>query len=252
MYYKELLRVRSGVMVYALVIAIAAIVIMVINAGAGMSPDAATKAHTAAIPVVAIFAIAGVLAAILATVFGASLNCDGDGHMELVGTRPISRTGYALQVMLIDVAGIVLAFLLTAGAAAIVALFLAKRAVVWQFDSDFLANALRFSLFPLAWYAILQALTAGYRGRSGLAQGLIWPIAFGMGVLSLVPLPAVWHSIFAALNVVNPFAYATYQMNAQGVASEVGIKVLVDALALAVLTVIGVLAATLQWKRVEA
>lgn len=252
MYYKELLRVRAGVTAYAITIAIAAIIVAVINAGASMSPDAATKAHTAAIPVVAIFAIAAFLAAILATVFGASLNCDGDGHMELVGTRPISRAGYALQVMLVDVAGIVLAFLLTVGAAAIVALFLAKRTVVWQFDSDFLANALRFTLFPLAWYAILQALTAGHRGRGGLVQGLIWPVAFGMIVLSLVPLPAVWHAIFAALNVVNPFAYATYETNAQGVVSEVGIKVLLDALALALLTLVGAVAAALQWRRVEA
>lgn len=252
MYYKELLRVRSGVLAYAIVIAIAAFVIIVINAGAGMVPDAATKAHPAAIPVVALFAIAAFLTAILATVFGASLNCDGDGHMELVGTRPISRTGYALQVMLVDVAGMVLAFLFTAGVAAIVALFVAKRAVMWQIDSDFLVNALRFTLFPLAWYAILQALTAGQRGRAGLAQGLIWPVAFGMAILSLVPLPAVWHSIFAALNVVNPFVYATYQTNDQGVALLVGVKVLVDALALAALTVVGAVAAALQWRRVEA
>ncbi len=252
MYYKELLRVRTGVIAYAISVTITATVTIVINAFAGVSPDAATKAHPAIVPVAILFAIAGFLTAILATVFGASLNADGDGHMELVGTRPVSRSGYALQVVLIDAAGLFIAALFTAGLAAIVALFLAKRAIVWQSDPDLIANALRFMLFPLAWYGILQAVTAGYRGRAGVAQGLIWPIAIAMFALAVAPLPALWHNIFNVLNFVNPFGYAAYEVDAHGVASEIGIKIFVDALALGVLAAAGVLAATLQWKRVEA
>lgn len=252
MYYKELLRVRSGLMVYAMMIAILAIVIVVINAAAGVSPDAAAKAHPAILPAVVVFAIASFLTMFLATALGVSLNGDADGHLEIVGTRPISRAGHAGQVMLVDAAGIVSATLYTAGAAAIVALFLARHTVAWQFGSDFLANAARFMLFPLAWYAVMQAVTVRQRGHAGIAMALTFAVAFSLLVLALVPLPALWHTIFAALNVVNPFAYIQYHVNAQGVASEIGIKVLVDALALGVFALGGALLATLQWKRLEA
>jgi hypothetical protein len=252
MYYKELLSTRWALMWYAIILTVAAIGTVAINLAVGVHPDAKTLAHKPVLPVELFAGIGGVLATFLATILGSSLSSENEGHLDFVGTRPISRGRYAMQTLLVNATGIAIAELYGAFLAGIVALTLAQRAVTWQAGPDTLTNIIRFLLFPLAWYGLCQLITAGLRDRGGLVAGLMWPINIALLVFAVVPLPAIWHTVFTVLNFLNPFWYSSYQVADNGVATPSGLAVVIDVLALCAIALGGALVAMLRWRRVEA
>jgi hypothetical protein len=159
--------------------------------------------------------------------------------------------------MLIDAAAILITQLIAF--AVIVALFyvLSPPNVRPTGGPDDVLNVVRFTLFPLAWYAVIVALSARLRNRAGIVQGLIWPVALGLG--ALIALPAPWRQIFAAINFVNPILYTSYHAGSvsSGVVIDTGddkfaISAGIGTLAFLVYIAVSWFAATYQWRRLEA
>ncbi len=267
--YKEFLRVRHALMWFAIAIGVTALGIVIINAGAhsghvsvvldhGTTPDGSTVKipKVVAVPWVLCLAGAAWVAAIMSTILGSTLSQENE-HLALAWTKPRSRTAYATSLMLIDGAAILITQLIAF--AVIIALFnvLSPPSVHLSGGTDDALNVVRFALFPLAWYALIVALSARLRNRAGIVQGLIWPIAIGIG--TLIALPPPWRQIFGVINFVNPLLYTSYHAGSvsSGIVIDTGddklaISAGVGALAFLVYIAVSWFAATNQWRRLEA
>jgi hypothetical protein len=268
MYFKEFLRVRSALLWYTVTLALIAAFIVIVSLTT--KPDtnshtdvvtvkttqhghvATTTARLDELPWAALFGGAAMVAAIMATVLGSTL-AQENGHLEVAWTKPRSRTRYATTLMAVDAGAIIIAHAIAFGFIIVPILLFGKGERIVSAPSDAL-NVLRFVLFPLSWYGLIVALSASMRGRAGMVQGLIWPVALTLAVLGQVPLPDIWHRIFTALNRINPMSYVEYR----GHGSEVQIitsagfsNVALAASVLALIVVVSWFAATFQWRRLQ-
>lgn len=197
--------------------------------------------------------VASFLAAFMATVLGSALSKENE-HLELAWTKPVSRESYALAAVGTDVAGIVVSFVLAVCAmVAMMSLFGIPHLVTSGQTIKIAAISL---LFPLSWYAVLQGMTASLR-RASLILGLSWPIAFALAAVA--QLKWTLQPVLQFLDTFNPIAYFTRATAAAGnEASNSGLTLLhgssisANAVMLLVLAVIGVIAAVVQWRRLEA
>ena len=247
MYYKEYLRARRALVVFIIVAAVLLVISLVgmaLGGGVDRKPDL--------VQWLALLGAAALAASIMATVLGSALAQENDGHLELAWTKPYSRTRYAATAIAIDMAAIVLA-LLVGFAFILIHIVIGHPNEHLVAGPDAAINALRFALFPLAWYALIVGLSAGTRGRAGVVQGLIWPIALVLVVLRDAPLSAMWHGVFVALNAINPLIYASYQDHGDvAIVGASPLHVVTSTVVLAALVIAGWAAATIQWRRVEA
>jgi hypothetical protein len=184
-----------------------------------------------------------VIALIAATILGSPFAKESDGHLEIALTKPIGRASLALQTMLVDGVGVIAAFAIGIVFGLIVhAIFQSlKIRITWQ-DGASIAVAL---LGSIAWYAMLNALTASMKRAYGVVVGLAWPIA-GM-VLVLAGLPPgnavrdMLRTVFHAVSFIDPLNY----LNLAVVTPN-------QLILLAVLALVYGTLAALQWRRVEA
>jgi hypothetical protein len=190
------------------------------------------------------FTILGlVIALIAATILGAPFAKESDGHLEIALTKPIGRTSLAVQTMLVDCAGVIAAFAIGVVFGFVVhAIFQSlKIRMTWQ-DGASIAVAL---LGSIAWYAMLNALTASMKRAYGVVVGVAWPIA-GI-VLALAGLPPgnairdILRTIFHYVSFIDPLNY----LNVVAVTTN-------QLILLAVLALVYGTLAALQWRRVEA
>lgn len=220
--------------------------------GADAEPAVDTgKSGADDIPWVALLVPAGMIAAILATVLGSTLAVE-NSHLEVAWTTPRSRTQYATALMIVDAIGIVIAQLIAFAFIIVPIATLAKVSKLIGGPDDAL-NVVRFILFPLAWYGLIVAFSATMRGKAGIVQGLIWPIALGLALASAAPFPAVWHRIFAAINLINPMSYITFDEHGTQIMTGSALTNVTAAVAiLALMVVVSWFAATFQWRRLQA
>ncbi len=113
----------------------------------------------------------------------------------------------------------------------------------------------------LAWYGVVQALSASRKSKSGAVSGFVWPVAFALIAIALLtPHGSPLHEVAVALNFVNPLAYLSSASMSVGstnwnfVGSDLvlPLSILGRIIGLYVLAAVGMLAAVLQWKRLEA
>ncbi len=184
--------------------------------------------------------VAGVgmaVALIVATLLGGPLAKENDGHLALVWTRPISRLRYVLSAVGIDIAAIVLGEALAAFAFAVVVVFYSANTRIvgseysWAIPATF--------LIPIAWYALVTAVSASLRRGLAVVLGATWAVAFG--VLILARMNTGWHTL-QAFNALNPLHYL------DDAGSSGALRY---AIALAVLTVVYIGVAVIQWQRAE-
>ncbi|HME80598.1 MAG TPA: hypothetical protein VKF82_00830 [Candidatus Eremiobacteraceae bacterium] len=258
MYYKEIVTVSRALM--WLVISLAMILGAVILVSA-LSPHGHVSVQAGDTPssggptsFVALLGTAALLAGgIMATVLGVPLAKENEGHLELAWTKPYSRTQYATAIALVDSAALIISTLL--GFVTLVAILdVVHSPITWGFNTAVSVNIVRFLLFPLAWYGLLNALSASARGGARV-QGLVWLIAIVLVVLYALPLPAIWHGIMVALNVVNPLIYVQYheaEFSLMTGAGSNGLSGLTSGIALAVIAIGGWALAAAQWRRLQA
>jgi hypothetical protein len=202
-------------------------------------------------PWIVLFGAAAFFAAIVSTVLGSTLAQEND-HLEVAWTRPRSRTVYATTLMGVDALGIVAAQLIAFG-------FIMFHMAIYHNDQhivgrpDDALNALRYALFPLAWYGLIVALSAGMRGRASVVQGLIWPVALGLGGISAAPLPDVLRRVFGTINLINPMTYVGNDaQSTEMIAGSLLSSVTFAVTALALIVVASWALATYQWRRLQA
>jgi hypothetical protein len=201
--------------------------------------------------------IAGTVALIVATFLAAPFARENDGHLELALTRPASRVELALRTIGVDVLGLWIVAAMT-----IVAQILAQlmfEVPHYEF-SDVVWSLAVAAIVPIAWYSLINAATASMKRAYGAIQGVAWPVAMLLLVLSEIPyndsaLGQAAKAVFVPLAYLNPLHYAQFQSASlavngrQLVAANLGY---VNALAALILVLVYSAVAVLQWRRVEA
>jgi len=261
MYYKEFLRVRKALAIYVAIVGVLALASIalsgnadfVVETGPGgtVHGQVATPGSHVQIPLTLLFTIAGIGAAIFATIVGVSLAAENDGHLPVVFTLPVSRLEYGARVFTIDVAAILLAFAFTL-AAVLAVISTHGFARLIAVEADTWPQLLRYVLYPLAWFALAQALTASIRNKAGAYSGFAWPVAFILIALLEAPLSGAWHAVIRALNYVNPVFYGSYASGAGANADLLNLTWQVAVAGLSGIFIAGVIAALGQWRRLEA
>ncbi len=204
------------------------------------------------LPVDYLLIAASFLAAIMATVVGNALSKENE-HLELAWTKPASPERYALTAIGVDVVGILAAFALAICAMIAMASLFGIPHLVRSAQTPLVAAVAL--LFPLSWYALMQGMTASLRRGSGLILGLSWPVAFALP--ALVPLKWSLQPVLRFLDTFNPVAYFTRDAS-DGAISNTALtfihssSISTDAAMLSLLTLLGLIAAIMQWRRVEA
>ena len=243
MFYVESLRVVKGTVTCALWLAIALAINLIIAKTGHIYVDQPIQ-----FSVVVVWAFAGIIASIFASILGASLARENDGHLPVAWTKPFSRVTHALAKMAVDLGGIAFVFVLTC---AVVFIYLAaigvSRDIVVTPDSW--SQLLRFLVAPAAFYGLVQVLTSTLARQAGMVIGFTWVAAFALIVLSVVNLPPVFHAIVDFLNYANPLVYIAFNVDKNGAVVTYGTA---GAAALALIAVIGSATAIYRWQRLEA
>jgi hypothetical protein len=254
MYYPELLRVRNGLLIA--LIALASVV-----ASFALLIPPCRSCHVAVSAEAGTIAVIGWSAALLAAIFGsiyaASLACVSDGHLELAWTQPVNRTAQAIGILLIDIAGILAIFALAYGAGYLVGSLFEARWVQLSFDGASLLKTARYLAFPFAMFGLMQSISAGIKGGwYGAVIGPAWPVTMLLFGLTQLPLVAPWHALARILNIPNPMMYFPYWEFDEGIRSfhtyDFGYGLPLDTLALSAIALVGMVVATLRWRRLEA
>ncbi len=194
-----------------------------------------------------------------ATILGAPLAKENDGHLELAWTKPISRERYAMQAFGIDLAAIIIAQLCTFAVVMLGTLLFVVPRFTYPHDLGwYIALAV---LGPAAWYAALTVASTSLKRGPGLVIGLGWLFALFVpgiaGALSgAAPVNAVaagFYAIFRALSYLDPIAYLSIKAGSNSAATTLNLGTSWNTiLALVGLTVVYLALSLVQWRRVEA
>ena len=111
-----------------------------------------------------------------------------------------------------------------------------------------------------AWYGMLCAATASMRRGYGAILGFAWPVALVVALVARIDLSGsqigqIIHAIFVPLAWIDPFTYLhvkTAVMVNGSPAGSAAANFGFDIMMLAILTVVYLALAVLQWRRVEA
>jgi hypothetical protein len=255
MAYVEILRVRRVLLIYSIIVASLALVIVgsilsspehgiVINSH---RMNGAHHAGTRDIPLSWLVMLAAYVATIVGTIIGTALSCER-ANASQAWTKPVSRERFALAYMGVDAVGVLAAFAVLF-VIELVGLWLVGIGPYVGLDADvpaFLALGLGVAF---AYYGVVQALSVTI-GRSGSVAGISWPIAFALAGLASVHLPSVIHAVIVGLNFLNPIAYLTNLGSANpGTALPVALSVRIGLVWL--LAVVSCATAVVIWKRLE-
>jgi hypothetical protein len=200
-------------------------------------------------PFSAIFAVAGFVAAIFASVLGCCLASENAGHLEIAWTRPASRLAYAARLMLVDVGGILAIFAFTVLACII-------HGVAWRhampFDADAWPTLGRFIMDAMAWFALVAGLTASVANRAGAIAGFSWVGALVIGIMGHFHIAPLIDVLVRLLNFINPIVYLSFTVDTGTTGPAVAFTGPVAAIGLTTMIVLGICAALWQWQRLEA
>ena len=243
MFYVESLRAARGTITCAFWLAIALAINLIIAKAGHVNVDQPMQ-----FSLVVVWAFAGIIASIFASLLGGSLARENDGHLAVAWTKPFSRSVHALAKMAVDLGAVAVVFVLTC---AVVFIYLAAIGVIGDIvvAPDTWTQLLRFLIAPAAFYGLVQALTSTLARQAGMVIGFTWVGTFGLIVLSIVNLPAPFHAIVDFLNYANPLVYIAFDVDKSGAVVTYGTA---GAAALALIAVIGSATAIYRWQRSEA
>jgi hypothetical protein len=204
------------------------------------------------------FAIAAVVGLIIATVLGAPFARENDGHLEIAMTKPFAREPMALSMIGADLVGVLGAWVMTIVFLIVGhTIFEVPHFVFGSFDAACIALGLAACA---AWYGMLCAATASIRRGYGAILGFAWPIALVVLALSKInmsgtQLGQVVHALVTPLAFINPLTYfnlgGAVTVNGEPTGSLSTVSPY-NTTMLAILAVVYLALAVLQWRRVEA
>ncbi len=209
MVYIEFLRIRKSLLWHAGIIALIAIGVMLLGAGNGntevivngTSRSASQMVAGIPVPLSVVAGIAAFFGAIFASTCGTSFNRESMTR-DISWTKPVSRMMLALQFAIVDVGGVIVAYLVAFAAIVIVML---RYQVAPFFDDAFVVELVLGIGIGTMWYGLLQLITCMFGSGARAMAGILWPIAF-----ILIPLKQLDNGVgtFARIvDVINPLTY---------------------------------------------
>jgi ABC-type transport system involved in multi-copper enzyme maturation permease subunit len=201
-----------------------------------------------------LFAMAIPIGLFAGTLLGGPLSKENNGHLDLAWTKPVSRARYALSAMLVDLATIAVAEVVTVLALLLASLFWDAPKI--SFDAlapRYVAFAL---LVPAAWYACLTAFSASLKRGPGAVLGIGWVVAVVCPTVAATThdtptaVGRAVYAIFNTLSYADPITYLWFRNDWPS--SDSGHTLTIGLLSLAALTVVYLALAVVQWRRVEA
>lgn len=243
MFYVESLRAtRSSLVCAYWLLAALAINLFIWNAGHAKIDEPMQVSY------VVVWAFAGVVTSIYASIIGCSLARENDGHLAVAWTKPFSRTTHGLAKIAVDLAAIAFVFVLTC---AVVFVYLAAIGIIRDLvvTPDTWSLLARFAIAPAAFYGLSQALTATLARQAGAVIGFTWVGLIALIVLSMVGLPAPFHAIVDFIDYANPLVYLAFDVDKNGAVITYGTA---GTAALALIAIIGNAIAIYRWQRLEA
>jgi hypothetical protein len=150
-------------------------------------------------------------ALIFATIIGGTLSRENETP-EMIRTKPFSLELIAASYLLTGLAAILVAFVIACVLVYLVGLDLALAVGVGPVPLHFTEQSAVLLALGLGvafmWYALVQAVAAGLKGRGGTVVGLSWATFTILVALSHATfLPPAVHDLIMLLNVLNPLAY---------------------------------------------
>lgn len=145
------------------------------------------------------------IAFVVATCMAPGLSAEG-ATIAIIWTRPTRRETIAWRYVAVDVAAILIAYLVSVvvAVAFIAAIGLFDRIVA---DSQWVVSLALGVGATLMWYALVVLASARFPGRGALIAGLSWAVFLVVAGLWSAPLPPLMHLLLNTLNYVNPMAY---------------------------------------------
>jgi hypothetical protein len=205
MEYVELLRVRRSLLWHAGILIVIALAIVALGGDSSIHINGTTGttniAPGASFQISTLATIAGFFAAIYASSVGTSLNRESTTR-DISWTKPLSRTLIALRFVLIDLAGVVVAFLI---ALAVLIAVLAYLHVTPVADAQAPAKLFLGAGVGVMWYGLVQLITCGFGSGARAMAGILWPVALALEGLG--ELRGSLGAVIRALDVFNPLAY---------------------------------------------
>jgi hypothetical protein len=206
----EVLRIRSWFLWCAGIIAAIGILLMLTLSHAGVVVND-SRINGIMAPLDVLAPIAMFVTMVFATSVGLSLNRES-ATRALSWTKPLSRSAIALRIVAVDA----LALLAIDAFTWIVMLAFVAAAHGSVFVSPTTAVTVALSIGVIfMWYALLQALTAGFGAGARMIVTALWPAALILS--SLDELGGTAGRVIAVLNAVNPIAYLNGVTTSEGV-----------------------------------
>jgi hypothetical protein len=199
----EFYRVRRILIWYAAIVAAIVLLVLLFSNNPNIVIDVGEHADYGA-QLTTLLGIAMFFTAAVASWIGLSLNAE-NATREFAWTRPIARTALAARYIAIDLAALAVAYAFTVlGAWTIVAV--AAHGAVAIDPAAPVALLLSAGVVAM-WYALLQLVSAPFRGRGGSIAGVLWAASLVLISVAQVTPRGFLHAIALVLNVINPFAY---------------------------------------------
>ena len=160
------------------------------------------------IPFSILTAGASVAALIIATFVAPGLSAEASNTTALIWTRPTPRDAIAWRFVAVDVAAILVGYVIMLAAMLIgIAIVGALPEIEW--DTAHVARAVCLGLGgALMWYAVISVAASRLPGRGPLFAGLAWGVFPVLVALFHADWFPIWlHDVVYALNFLNPMAW---------------------------------------------
>lgn len=200
-----------------------------------------------------VFSLTLPMGLLVSTLLGGPLSKENNGHLEVAWTKPVSRSRYALATVVFDIAGTVIAQVLT-GIAVLIA-FCYWGVPKIAFEAGALAWFALILAVPIAWYALITALSASLKRGPGVMLGIGWALVVVVPWIAAATQDATTalgrtvHALFSAANYLLPPSYLWGNLGAR---PDTPRQIELGLAAVTTLAVVYLGLALLQWRRVEA
>ncbi len=203
MEYVEILRARRILTWYTSLI-IAGLIITAISFYAGHGHNQ----NNGTMPFSMLAAGAGIAALIIATLVAPGLSTEAANTTALIWTRPAARDAIAARFIGIDVAAILIGYVIML-VAMIVGIAILGGLPVLTFEPAPILRSVALAVGgALMWYAAISVVAARLPGRGPLIAGLSWGVFPVLAGLVYAPNFPFWlHDVIYVLDYLNPMAW---------------------------------------------
>ncbi|HEY6235600.1 MAG TPA: hypothetical protein VIW69_10910, partial [Candidatus Elarobacter sp.] len=203
MEYVEILRARR-ILIWYTAILVAGLVITAISFYAGHGHNG----NHGNLPFSMLASGAGIGALLIATLVAPGLSAEAANTTALIWTRPAPRDEVAARFFGIDVAAILIGYVILLLAMVTGVAILGALPII-TFDPPEILRSVSLAIGgALMWYAVISVAAARLPGRGALIAGLAWGVFPVIAALYHAQSFPIWlHDVIYVLNFVNAFAW---------------------------------------------